>query len=76
MFNVIVLCLVLIIVNGEFHEVGFDEIVDFTVHDGINIGGLVVRAVVLYPTVIKDIGTDLTAPLDFLLARLDLRLSL
>lgn len=57
--------------SGEFHEVGFDELVDFPVHHPSDVRRLVVRSVVFYAAVVEDVGAYLGAPLDLLLARLD-----
>ena len=46
------------------------------VHHGIDIGRLVVRAMVLHAAVVKNIRANLRTPLDFLLASLDFRLRL
>ena len=64
------------ILHSKLHKIGLDEIVDFTVHDTIDVRGLVVGTVVLDTTVVEDVGAYLTAPLDLLLASLDLGLSL
>jgi hypothetical protein len=41
--------------NRELHEVGLDESVKLAVHDGIDIMGLEVRAVVLDTFVVEDV---------------------
>ena len=61
---------------GEFHEVGFDEVVEVAVHHAAHVAGLVVGAVVLDAPVIKDVAAYLASPFDFLLAVLDLALLL
>ena len=44
----------------EFHEVSFDESIEVAVHDGIDVGCLVVGTVVLDTAVVKDIGAEVT----------------
>ena len=76
MFSVNCYSLLFLVIDGEFHQIRFDEIVEFAVHDGINIGGLVVRAMIFHTTVVKDIRTYLTAPFYLFLAGFNLCLSL
>ena len=57
--------------GSEFHEVCFNEVVEFAVEDAGDIGGLVVGAVVLDAAVVHDVGAYLAAPFNLLLAGLD-----
>ena len=65
-----------LVLSCEFHQVGLDELIDISVHDGSDIRGLVARAVVFHAAVIEDVAADLGTPFDFLLPSLDLGLSL
>ena len=53
---------------GEFHEICFDERIYISVHHSIDIGGLVIGAVVLHAAVVKDIRANLASPFDLLFA--------
>ena len=56
------------------YQAAFDEIVDLTVHNGVDISRLYAGAVILDHRIgTKHIGTDLTPPLDFFLVSLDFR---
>ena len=57
---------------GELHKVGFDKAIDVAVHHSIDIGGLIVGAMVFDTAVVEDIGANLTTPLYLLFARFDL----
>ena len=65
-----------LVLSCELHQVGLDEFVDISVHNGGDIRGLVACAVVLHAAIIKDVATDLGTPFDFLLTSLDLGLRL
>ena len=43
------------ILHSKFHEVCFDEIIDFAVHDAIDVRCLVVGAVVFDAAVVEDV---------------------
>ena len=62
-------------VNGllstELHEVGFDEVVDFAVHDAGDVASLVVGAVVFDAAVVHNVAAYLAAPFNLFLAGLD-----
>ena len=60
------------VIDREFHEVSLDEIVDFSIHHAINITRLIVGTVVFHTAIIKHVRANLTTPLDFLLASLNL----
>ena len=62
---------VLLLLASKFHQVRLEEFVDIAVHNALNVGGLVVGSVVFHAAVVEDVGTDLTAPFDLQLARLD-----
>ena len=54
----------------EFHQIGFDEPVYFSVHHSVYVGCLIVGAMVFHAAVIEYVTAYLRAPLDFFLASL------
>lgn len=57
----------------KLHQVRLDEAIQLPIHDGGDVGGLVLRAQVLYHLVgVHHITADLRAPFDFLLAAFNL----
>lgn len=60
----------------ELQEVCVDESFDVPIHHGLHVRGLVVRAMVLDPLVVKNVGAYLGAPLNLLLGCLHLVLLL
>ena len=63
-----------IIIVGELHQISLDKTIYLAIHDGIDIRSLIARAVILHSAVIKDIASNLTAPLYLLLAGFNLGL--
>ena len=49
----------LLVLAGEFHKEGFDEAFEVTVHDAVDVGGLVVCAVVFHTAVVEHVAADL-----------------
>ena len=47
------------------HQPGFQKIIQVAIEHGIRLGGLEVGAVVLYPAVVEDVGTNLASPFVF-----------
>ena len=45
--------------RGKFHQISFDEIVDFTIHHTVYIRCLIVGAVIFHTAIIKHITADL-----------------
>lgn len=60
--------------SGKLHEVCFDEAVDLTVHDRIDIRSLIARAVIFHSSVVEDVAPDLAAPFYLLFSSLYLGL--
>ena len=60
----------------ELHEISLYEGIYISVHNGIDVRGLVVGSMVFDTSIIEYVRTDLAPPLDLLLSRLYFRLRL
>ena len=53
----------LFFINWELHKISLDETIYLTIHNAIDISGLVIGTVVFHPSVVKHVTTYLTTPL-------------
>ena len=66
----------LLLFTAKFHQISLQEGIDVAVHDALYVGGLIIGAVVFHTAVVEDVATDLAAPFNLHLARLNLVLLL
>ena len=66
----------LFFINRKLHKISLDETIYLTIHNAIDISGLVIGTVVFHPSVVKHVTTYLTTPLYLFLSSLNLRLCL
>ena len=61
----------LFLLPSKFHQICLQKSINISIHNALDIRGLVVGAVVFHTAVVEYVAANLAAPFDFQLARLD-----